>query len=174
MWVSPRTRSMLGTIHAPQGPALAFREPPSSQTWLVSFWMAQWLQKMGKKPNAVQISWENSHKSLDFRGTKGTPFPHKANQLEPCILLVCPLGLKASRSCLALPNTQQSLILLSVVPRLESQETTEALLAVPAAGQHLVPVESGCWLQIIIAKLIPNREVLEKYVESHPHNWIHL
>ena len=94
---------------------------------------------MGKNPNAVQISWENSL-SLDFRGTKGTPFLiflHKANQLEPCILLVCPLGLKASRSCLAL-----------VVPRLESQERTEALLAVPAAGQHLVP-ESGCWLQII-------------------------
>lgn len=84
-----------------------------------------------------------------------------------------PQGLKV----MCCPTTQQPLIPLSMVPRLESQETTEALLAVPAAGQHLVPVESGSWLQIIIAKLIPNSEILEKYVESHPshpHNWIHL
>lgn len=90
MWVSPRTRSMLGTIGARLGVSRAsILAVDMAGEFLIK---GQWLQKMGKNPNAVQIS-----------SVPGTPFLQKPNQLEPCILLVCPLGLKASRSCVALP-----------------------------------------------------------------------
>ena len=92
MWVSPRTRSMLGTI----GARLGVSRASILGTWLVT----------SKTPIRCKSHEKNRHTSLDFggtKGTKGTPFLQESNQLEPWILLVCPLGLKASRSCVALP-----------------------------------------------------------------------